>query len=185
MEDRDILAMYFRRDEQALSETDKKYGKMLHRISENIVRNREDAEECVNDTYQKAWENIPPTRPEHFLGYLAKIARNFSLGKLDYHQAVKRNADVVNLSQEMEECIPDGVDENAMIESWDIEESINSFLRKQKEEHRKIFVRRYFYSDSVRAIASAYGISSSKVKVVLFRMRKELKEHMEQGGIWI
>lgn len=185
MEDKDILAMYWERNEQALIETEKKYGKILHRLSENIVKNNEDAEECVNDTYQKAWESIPPTRPNHFLAYLARIARNFSFGKLDYRQAAKRNAEVVSFSQEMEECIPDSVDDDALIESLDIGDCINDFLRMQKAEYRQIFVRRYFYSDSVREISRVYGISSSKVKVILFRMRKALKAHMEKGGIWI
>lgn len=185
MEDEEILDLYWERDEQALAETDKKYGNHLYRLSESIVRNREDAEECVNDTYQKAWENIPPTRPFYLRAYLAKITRHFSFGKLDYHQAARRNVELVTLSRELEDCIPATADENMYIDSCDIGESISSFLQMQKQVHRQIFVRRYFGTDSVKEIAKSYGISESKVKSILFRMRKALKKHLEQGGIWV
>lgn len=185
MEDEEILDMYWARDEQAVTETANKYGRQLHRLSEGIVKNKEDAEECVNDTYQKAWENIPPTRPVYFLAYLLKITRHFSFGKLDYHQAARRNVEVVALSRELEDCIPVSADENTHIDSWEIGEQISSFLQGQKEIYRFIFIRRYFGTDSVRSIAKMYGISESKVKSILFRMRKALKKQLEQGGIWV
>lgn len=185
MEDEEILELYWERDEQAVTMTANKYGHHLHRLSKSIVKNNEDAEECVNDTYQKAWENIPPTRPVYFLAYLAKITRHFSFGKLDYHLAAKRNVELVTLSRELEDCISASADENTHIDSWEIGERISSFLQMQKEIHRQIFIRRYFGTDSVKSIAKSYGISESKVKSILFRMRKSLKKHLEQGGIWV
>lgn len=183
MEDEEILNLYWKRNEKALSETQEKYGHALCCISRNIVGNIEDAEECVNDTYHKAWESIPPVRPVYFFAYLAKIARHFSFGKLDYWNAAKRSAEITVLNEELDRCIPSQLDEETQIESREIAKIISTFLKKQKEEYRNIFVRRYFYTDSIQDIAWRYDISESKVKSVLFRMRRLLKEYLEKGGI--
>lgn len=107
MEDANILDLYFARKEDAIKETDAAYGRRLYVLANNIVQIHEDAEESVSDTYWKAWESIPPQRPQYFFAYLAKICRNFALGKLDWKNAAKRKAEIVTLSQEMEQCIPD------------------------------------------------------------------------------
>ena len=107
MDDNKILDLYFARSEQAIMETDQKYGSYCFRIASHILTNPSDAEESVNDTYMKAWDTIPPQRPEHFFAYIAKICRNFALKRIDWQKAKKRNAEVVSLTQEMETCIPD------------------------------------------------------------------------------
>ena len=106
MEDTAIVELYWKREEQAITETDNKYGKSLHTLSYRIVQNEQDAGECVNDTYHAAWNHIPPTRPEFLFAFLAKIARHFSFDKLDYQHAKKRDAILVELSEELENCIP-------------------------------------------------------------------------------
>lgn len=183
MDDEEILHLYWQRNEQALFETQEKYGCALCRLSRSIVGNREDAEECVNDTCYKAWESIPPVRPVYFFAYLAKITRHFSFGRLDYWNAAKRSAEITTLNEELDQSIPALFNEETRIESREIGKIISTFLKKQKEEHRNIFVRRYFYADSIQDIAWKYNISESKVKSVLFRMRKSLKQHLEKGGI--
>lgn len=185
MEDKEIIELYWARDEQALSETEQKYGQSLFSISRNIVGIREDAEECVNDTYQRTWENIPPTKPVYFFAYLAKVIRHISFDRLDYWKAARREAEVTFLSQELENCIPIGVSEEMQVDSKEIARLINSFLSGQKLMYKQIFVYRYFYADSIGDIARELNLTESKVKSVLFRMRKALRNHLEEGGIWL
>ncbi len=183
MEDRDIIELFWIRNEQAITETDQKYGKALHSLSDKIVENYEDAQECVNDTYHKAWTHIPPARPDFFFAYLAKIARHLSFGKLDYHHAQKRNAIIVELSTELENCIsaPDAYEQKTTSE--EIAKVINQFLAKQTVEMRKVFVRRYWYMNSVSEISTMFSISESKVKSILFRMRNKLRRELEMEGL--
>ncbi len=185
MEDKEIIELYWTRDEQALLETEQKYGHSLFSISRNIVGIKEDAEECVNDTYQQTWENIPPTKPVYFFSYLAKIVRHISFDKLDYWKASKRSAEVTYLSEELENCIPADMGADVKMESREIAKLLNQFLSEQKLIYKQIFVYRYFYADSVSEIAGELNLSESKVKSVLFRMRKVLREHLEKGGIWL
>lgn len=185
MEDKENIEMYWARNEQALAETQQKYGHSLFLLSKNIVTTKEDAEECVNDTYQRTWENIPPTKPVYFFSYLAKIIRHISFDKLDYWKTSKREGEVVFLTQELENCIPAGVSEDTQVESREIARLLNRFIGKQKLINKQIFVYRYFYADSIGDIAKELNLSESKVKSVLFRMRKSLREHLEEGGIWL
>lgn len=183
MEDREIIELYWQRLEQAVNETEQKYGKQLYSLSNHIVYNHEDAQECVNDTYHATWNTLPPKKPEFFFAYLAKITRHFSFGKLDYRQAKKRDAVIVELSTEMENCIPAPNDLERKLESEEIGRIISAFLWQQTEEMRKVFVRRYWYMDSVNDISVNFGISESKVKSILFRMRNKLREYLESEGI--
>lgn len=183
MEDTDIIELFWNRNENAITETDQKYGKSLHSLSNKIVDNYEDAQECVNDTYHTAWTHIPPTRPDFLFAYLAKITRHLSFGKLDYHHARKRDAIIVELSEELENCIPASDDYEKRTESAEIGKIINAFLAQQSEEMRKIFVRRYWYMDSISDISVMFSISESKVKSILFRMRNKLRTNLESGGI--
>lgn len=185
MNDEEIVRLYWERNERALSETQKKYGHALCSLSRNITGSREDAEECVNDTYYKAWESIPPVQPVYFFSYLAKIVRHFSFGRLDYWNAAKRNAEIIVLNEELDNCVPDSLNAEKQIESREIGKVISIFLKKQKEENRNIFVRRYFYADSIQDIAWKYNISESKVKSALFRMRRLLKQYLEKGGVYL
>ena len=142
MEDGEILDLYFRRDEEAIRQTEQAHGHKLYTLSYRILLNREDAEESVSDTYLKAWESIPPTRPTYFYAYLAKICRFLSFGKLDWKNAAKRKAEIVELTAEMELCIPD-LSREMQIESQELGQLLNEFLGTLDKESRRIFMRRY------------------------------------------
>ena len=164
MNDEQIIQLFFTRNEDAIRQTDDRYGAKLTRLSENIVGSREDAQECVNDTYLKAWNTIPPTKPVHFFAYLAKICRHLAFDRLDWNNAAKRKAEVVALTQEMEECIP-GQWQETDVRSAEISRLVGSFLWKQTADNRMIFIRRYWFGDSVSEIALRYEISQSAVLI--------------------
>ncbi len=184
MNDAEILALYWERNENAIRQTDAVYGRRLHVLSKRIVNNHEDAQECVSDTYMKAWETIPPQRPNYFFAYLAKICRNFSLGRLEWWNAAKRSASVVSLTREMELCIPDD-SLDRKLEGEELRRVLNRFLDGLSQENRMIFMRRYWYCDSVQEIAGRYNISQSKVKTQLHRTRNKLKQFLEKEGICV
>lgn len=183
MEDKDIIALYFNRSEEAVRETSVKYGHFLQSLSYRILHNREDAEECENDTLTVAWNTIPPTRPDSLPAYLGRIARNLSLDRYDYYKAGKRNREMDVLFSELEDCLSAGNQVEEAFEAGELAGMINDFLRSSKREAREIFVRRYWYADSLKTIASSCKISEGKVKTVLFRMRKQLKEYLEERGV--
>ena len=183
LEDAKIIDLFWARKEEAIRQTDKAYGRRLHVLADRILNNREDAQECVNDTYHAAWNHIPPTRPEFLFAFLAKIARHFSFDKLDYQHAKKRDAILVELSEELENCIPAPDDFEKRAESETIGRVISDFLKEQPESMRKVFVRRYWYMDSISDISVSFGISESKAKSILFRMRNKLREYLEKEGV--
>ena len=184
MTDSQIIALFWERDEDAIQETDAVYGRKLYAISDKILHCVQDAEESVSDTYMRAWETIPPVRPNYFFAYLAKICRNFSLSRLQWNSAGKRNADVVSLTQEMEACIPDRAHERKL-EGEEIGRVLNRFLDSISMESRLIFMRRYWYTDSIQEIAARYHISQSKVKTQLHRTRNKLQLFLESEGIYV
>lgn len=184
MTDAQIIALFWARNEDAIKETDAAYGRKLHVLADKIVHNHEDAEESVSDTYMRAWDTIPPQRPNYFFAYLAKICRNVALGRLEWKSAAKRNADVVALTQEMEQCIPDRSHERKL-ESEEIGRVLNRFLDSISLESRLIFMRRYWYTDSIQEIAARYNISQGKVKTQLHRTRNKLHLFLESEGIYI
>ncbi len=184
MTDSQIIALFWERSEDAIRETDAAYGRKLYLISDKILHSSQDAEESVSDTYMKAWETIPPQKPNYFFAYLAKICRNFSLGRLQWNSAAKRNADVVSLTQEMEQCIPDRSHERKL-EGEEIGRVLNRFLDSISLESRLIFMRRYWYTDSVQEIAARYNISQSKVKTQLHRTRNKLQVFLTKEGIYV
>ena len=182
LEDPGIIALYWERNEDAIHQTDLAYGKRLHTLADRIVRNYEDAQECVNDTYLKAWDTIPPQRPNYFFAYLAKICRNFALGVLEWKSAAKRSGEVYSLSQEMERCIPDPSGQRKM-EAQELGELLNLFLAGLNSESRVIFLRRYWFLDTIEEIADRCGITQSKVKTQLHRTRAKLRVFLEKEGI--
>ena len=182
MDDSAILDLYWARDEEAIRQTEKAYGKKLNRLAFGIVANLEDAQECVSDTYLKAWQTIPPQRPDHFFAYLAKICRFLAFGILDYRAAAKRKAETVALTEELAMCIPDPTSQREQ-EQKELGEAINRFLGTVSQESRVIFLRRYWFADSVEAIARRYGFSESKVKVRLHRTRQQLRKFLAEEGI--
>ncbi len=183
MEDNEIIELFLQRSQRAIAETDQKYGGRLQTLSMNILHDRQDAEECVNDTYHATWNTLPPERPNYFFAYLAKLARNFSFGKYDYYHAQKRCVTVVELSDEIENCIPAPNDLEQKLDSKEIGRIISTFLYEQSSEMRAVFVRRYWYMDPIKDIAEMFQISESKVKSILFRMRNKLREHLEEEDI--
>ena len=184
MEDAKILDLYFARDEDAIRETDTVYGKRLHTLAKNILQNREDAEESVNDTYAEVWKSIPPRRPKYFFAFLASICRHLSLNRVDWKQAAKRRAHVVPLTEEMENCIPDAAHERQM-EAKELGRLLDLFLESLPKDSRLIFLRRYWYVDSVPEIAARYGMTESKVKMQLSRTKEKLRSFLEQEGIYV
>ena len=140
MDDNQIIALFFQRNEDAIRQTDSVYGSRLFRISQNILRCQEDAQECVSDTYLRAWNAIPPTRPNSLFAFLARVCRNLSLTRLDWAMASKRKAEIVALTQEMEQCIPDSRRDNSM-EAKELGRLLNAFLETQSRENQMVFVR--------------------------------------------
>ena len=184
MTDSQIIALFWERNEDAIRETDAVYGRKLYVISDKILHSNQDAEESVSDTYMRAWETIPPQRPNYFFAYLAKICRNLSLGRLQWNSAAKRTAEVVSLTQEMEACIPDRSHERRL-EGEEIGQVLNRFLDSISLESRLIFMRRYWYTDSIQEIAARYNIYQSKVKTQLHRTRNKLQLFLESEGIYV
>ena len=184
MTDSQIIALFWERNEDAIHETDAAYGRKLFTISDKILLSQQDAEESVSDTYMKAWETIPPQKPNYFFAYLAKICRNFSLRRIEWNAAEKRNAEIVTLTTEMEACIPDQSYERKL-EGEELGKVLNQFLDSISLESRLIFMRRYWYTDSIQEIAERYHMSQSKVKTQLHRTRNKLQLFLESEGIYV
>ena len=182
MEDSKIIDLFFARNEAAIEQVDDTYGRRLFTLADRIVNNDQDAEESVSDTYMKAWVTIPPTKPVYLFAYLAKICRNFALKKLDWKAAAKRNAEVVSLTQEMELCIPD-TSRDREIETRELGQLLDAFLRTLSNENQMVFLRRYWFMDSVAEIAVRYGISESAVQMRLHRTRSKLAVYLAKEGI--
>jgi RNA polymerase sigma-70 factor (ECF subfamily) len=187
LDDNEILDMYFARNEAAIDETKTKYGRRLFKVAKNILHSNEDAEECVSDTLMKAWSVIPPSRPEMFGAFLAKISRNIALNKWEAKNAAKRGGGEANvLLSELEDCLPSqGERPDTAHEAAFVTQSINTFLATLPKPTRVAFVLRYFHGESIAEICRRFSISESKAKSVLFRTRKKLKLHLEKEGVAI
>lgn len=184
MEDTEIIELYWIRSENAIEETAEKYGKYCKSIVYNILQNREDTEECLNDTWFHTWNAIPTERPYEFRTWLGRIARNLAFDRYRKLTAKKRGGREMDiLLSELDDCIPTIKTVEKEIEDTQLAELINSYLKSQKKENRMIFMRRYYYSDSVKEIAKRFQISESKVKSSLFRTRKGLREYLEKEEI--
>lgn len=183
MEDGQIIDLYWSRDQRAIGETDGKYGALLKNIAWNLLGSREDSEECVNDTYLRAWNAIPPTRPAAFRTWLGHITRNLSLDRWKRRQAEKRGGGAEVLLGELEDCVPASGGPERTLEDRELAELLNAFLRGLSRESRVMFLRRYWYGESVTEIGKALGCGSGKVKSSLFRSRKALRAYLEKEGI--
>ncbi|MBO5968888.1 MAG: sigma-70 family RNA polymerase sigma factor [Clostridia bacterium] len=184
MDDLSIIELYFARDEQAIKETDNKYGKLCHSIAYNILNNNEDSEECVNDTYIGVWNAIPPTRPNNFMAFLCKITRNISLKRIETMARQKRSQATIVSLDELAEILPDeSIGEN--ISNDNLTELISDFLRKEKEDVRNVFIRKYYFFDSVDDISKRYSFTEDKVKSMLYHTRKKLKDYLIKEGVEI
>ena len=182
MDDSKIVDMYWARDEKAIDESDKKYGRMLSSLSYSLLSSREDAEECVNDTYLDAWGAMPEARPTYLGAFLSKITRRLSIDKFRSKHREKRGG-IDNSLSELSECIPSGDDLESELDSHEIVKVINAYLYSVQPERRAIFILRYFYSRSVSEIALKVGLGESNVKTTLHRMRQELRVILEKEGL--
>ena len=184
--DEEIINMYWNREERAIAATDEKYGKYLYKIAYNIVHDRLDCEECLNDTYLGAWNKIPPHKPNVFQVFLARITRNVAVDKYRRNTATRKiPSEMISSLGELEDCLPcDGDDENAMLIA-EISKVLNSFLRKLSERDEFIFVCRYYYSDKIMDIAKMLQVSEKTVQRALASIRERLKECLEKEGISI
>ncbi|MDR0249182.1 MAG: RNA polymerase sigma factor [Oscillospiraceae bacterium] len=182
-DDAQIVDLYWRRDEAAIGESDKKYGRYLMKIAFRVLANFEDSQECVNDTYLKAWNSMPPHKPDVLSTYLGKIARQVSIDVYRKRASKKRQGSQYALSlSELGECVPGGVDPEREYNASLLAETVDAFLRSMPSETRAAFVGRYFYMDSTREVAGYCGMSESKLKSLLRRTRLKLKEHLEKEG---
>ena len=184
MDDLSIIELYFARDEQAIKETDAKYGKLCHSIAYNILNNHEDSEECVNDTYIGVWNTIPPTRPNNFMAFVCRITRNLSLKRIEAMARQKRSQATIVSLDELAEVLPDESIADG-ISDEDIGKAISDFLRNEKEDVRNVFIRKYYFFDSIGDIATRYGFTESKVKNMLYHTRNKLKEYLIKEGVEI
>lgn len=186
MEDNKIIELYWKRIETAIAETSAKYGHFLHTISLNIVKSHEDAEECVNDTYLRTWNSIPPTRPALLKSYLGAIVRNLSLDCYKRRFAGKRAPGEFSLLlSELEDCIPAASTPEKELEDKEIAIQLSSFIRNLPPDKRLLFLRRYYYCDDIKILSKKFGYSESKTKSTLFAIRKKLKLHLEKEGIYL
>lgn len=183
MDDEAIVALYWSRDESAITETDRKYGPYCRTIAQNILGSREDAEECVSDTWHSAWNSMPPQRPGSLPAFLGRIVRNLSISRWRREHAQKRYAGLESLLSGLEECLPDprGVEE--VVEGRALTRRIEGWLDGLSRDDRAVFLRRYWYGQEVQVLARAWGVSPNQMAKRLQRLRKSLKHALEQEGI--
>ncbi len=185
MDDKEIIELFFKRDERALFEAKRKYEKICYSIAFNIQKNIQDAEETVNDTFLELWKLIPPNTPNSMYAYVLKITKNISIGKLRSKKALKRGGNAIIISiEELNECIPDNNSFNEEINKEMLSNAINTFLKSISSVERQIFVCRYWMYDSVDEISNRFGFKKSKVKMILFRTREKLKHYLEKEGFF-
>lgn len=183
MKDEEIIELYWQRNDRAITATAAKYGLTLEHMAVSMVV-YEDAQECVNDTYLSAWNHIPPTRPNYFFAWLSKVCRNLCLNRLEKNRAMKRNVQLIELDVELEQCLPDANTEFHP-GGEQLGKLISDFLRTLSQEKRVIFLRRYWFGDSVKEIAQQWSFSESKVKTMLHRIRSQLREYLEKEGVYL
>ena len=183
MEDRQIVELYWARDPRAIEETERTYGAQCRTLSRRILRSAEDAEECVNDSYLRLWNKIPPELPDSLGGYLIRTLRNLCLDRLRKQSAVKRGGEAVTVSlDELRQVTGRGDTESGLL-ARELGKAVDRFLRTQPDQARAVFLRRYYFLDSRSDIAARYEISAAQVSVLLSRTRKRLKRYLKEEGL--
>lgn len=183
MDDRRIVELFLERSEEAILETDIKYGRYCHKIAFNVLGNDEDSEECVNDAYMRAWGSIPPNEPDSMASYIGRITRNLALDKLRQKQSDKRgNGEVPVVLDELAECVSGHDELERRQDSAEIAAAIDSFLDELNSVERGVFMRRYWMMEPIADVANRYDISVSKTTTMLFRLRNRLKKHFMKEG---
>jgi RNA polymerase sigma-70 factor (ECF subfamily) len=182
LNDASIIKLLFERNEKAVEELKHSYENLCFYIAGNILSQKEDQEECVNSAYMDVWSSIPPNKPDNLKTYLCKLVKNCALNRKKYNTAAKRNHNFSVSLDELSECIPDGKSIEQSISDEQLGRAISDFLRDQPEKYRKVFVRRYWYSETVEDIAAFYNMNSKTVATYLFRVRKKLKAFLQKEG---
>ncbi len=184
MDDEAILTLYRQRQPDALAETEAKYGRLCFHVADHILGNREDSEECVNDTWLHAWNTIPPEWPRRFSAWLTRVTRNLAISRLRESRAVKRGgAEIPLVLDELAECIPGRSDPQKEAEAKELQEAINRFLATLKPRDRDVFVARYFYAASHAELCARTGWTLGKTKTVLHRTRLKLRTYLKEEGL--
>lgn len=183
MTDEMIIQLFWDRREEAIKETEKRYGAYCFKVAQSVLQNKEDSEECMNDALLQAWNMIPPTRPAHLNFFLAKIVRNLAISKYRRKYAKKRGqGEVAIVLDELEECIAGQSDIESYFEMAELQKCVNAFVRELPEKEGNVFIARYFYMYSTREIAKKYHITENHVRVMLSRMRDRLRKWLQKEG---
>jgi RNA polymerase sigma-70 factor (ECF subfamily) len=184
MTDKEIIALYFKRSESAIEETQRQYASYCSAIAMNILHDKQDAEECIADTFLAAWNAIPPEQPRVLASFLAIITRNLALNKYKSRNVQKRSGDNTDLLlSELALCVPSDTDVESEVDAKELARIIDQFLITLRKDDRVFFVRRYWHTDSVPSIAKRFSVGESKVKMSLHRTRKKFKTYLEERGI--
>lgn len=184
MEDKKIAELFKLRDEKAVEELLKQYGKLFRNLAFKILNNSEDTEECINDTLLEVWNSIPPAEPSSIMAFSCKIVRRLAINKLKYNLRQKRNADVTLSLDELSQCISSEGDVLNQIEKERLHKILNDFLRELDEETRALFISRYFYFESIKELSERFGKSENKLSVKLYRTREKLAKLLKKEGIY-
>lgn len=184
MDDEAILVLYRQRQSSAVTETDAKYGRLCFSVANNILNNREDSEECVNDTWLHAWNAIPPEWPKKLSAWLSRVTRNLAVSRFRAEHAAKRGGDELPLIlDELAECVPGGTDPQQVLEQRELSDAVSRFLARLKPHDRDVFVARYFFAASHTELSTRTGWSVGKVKTVLHRTRLKLQKYLKEEGL--
>ena len=183
MKDKEIIRLYFDRDEKAIEYTEQKYHSYCYAIADKILRNAEDDEECLNDVWLAAWNTIPPNDPPSLSTYLGRITRNISVRMLRRLNRKKRGKELTVYLEELGEALPSDTNVEHALESTVVNELLAGFIKCQSKLNRDILICRYYYLDSIADIAQRFGLTQNQVKLRLFRLRKKLKDYLEKEGI--
>ena len=183
MEDSKIIDLLFERSEQAIEALDKQFGTVVKKTASNILRNSQDVEECANDTWLAVWNSVPPHRPEPLGSYVCRIARNLAVSRLRTKTAAKRDGGFELVLDELAECVPSGTNLERELEARELLAAVNRFLSAMEYDDRFVFVRRYWYADSVRDIAAAMRVRENQVSLRLFRLREKLRKKLQKEGL--
>ena len=185
LDDSAIIDLFFERSEQAIRELDKQYGALLRKTAGNILQNRQDAEECVNDAYLGVWNSIPPQRPDPLVSFACRIVRNLAVTRLRREHAAKRGSGFDLVLDELSELVPSAVDLEGDLEARELAEAVNRFLGTLGYDDCYLFVRRYWYADGVKDIAAAMGRKEGWVSLRLYRLREALRKTLRKEGLLV
>ena len=183
MEDGQILDLFWQRSEGAVRALEQQYGGVIRKTAARFLDDRQDVEECVNDAYLGVWNSIPPQRPEPLLGYVCRVTRNVAIDRLRANRAEKRDGRYDLALDELESCLPSRFDLETELEARALTQALDRFLAALPREDRRLFVRRYWYGEEVRALAAALGTSPNRISVRLFRIRQRLRQYLQKEGL--